>query len=147
MRSIFASFWFWLLIISLITIIIAALIVAANKKTTNWSWALFTIGIVLAVLAIIFGLIEAFWVPSCGKKKIECPPLVYQDECQFDRMNACNSPKITSCNSPTIMSPRMMSPSCNSPTCYPSRANINLPQAQRGFIATSNNLSSLAPSP
>lgn len=174
MKSIFATFWFWLLMLGLLLILIGALIGGGTKCMNGWVWALFIVGIIFFVLSFLFMLFDLKYCPSQPKKqecsmKQECG---IKQECEIK--NTCgmisdnkitlnspgylSSPPIEKYNTkPISYSPGVtpniscgMSPvtTCNtsfSPMGSPTKICYNIPQAQRGFVTTSQDLSSLAP--
>ncbi len=118
MKSLIGSFWFWLFLIGILLILTSLIIGGGMKKIAGWNWAIFVVGLVFSVLAIIFALYECFKVPE----------VTYEEKVTTT----------TTTTTPIINSPQ-------SPFKSPTYINSNIPQAQRGFATTSSELSSLEP--
>lgn len=142
-RSIFSYFWFWLLIIGIVLILLAAILHLAFKENTHWVWWIFAAGALLAVLGIIFAAVSYFQEPKCVPGEIvesECPKV--WDASPRSASSLAQSYIPVSETQVSMKSPK--SP-IYSPIGTPTQANLNLPQAQRGFTTTGNELSTLAP--
>ena len=111
MDSVIKSFWFWLLIIGVALILTSILIAGGMKEMKGWTWAIFVVGCVLAILGIIFAFVAWSKYTPC-----ESNPVEKKESIEISQQ----TPEIT-------------------------RVSVNVPQAERGFSATSMNLSSLAP--
>ena len=131
-KSIFKQWWFWMLLIGIFSILVAALLHLGLKENTQWVWIIFGIGALLAVLGIIFALVSYFTQPRCVVANTKTDTF----GCENVNMNKMST------QIPTPIP--VVSPGC-SPMRQPSMATQNLPQAQRGFMSTSNDLSALAP--
>lgn len=173
MKSIFASIWFWIFAIGFLLIVIAALIGGGMKKINGWVWGLFIIGIILFILGILFAFLEKGYSKDCGKSVAEKSLIV--DQCELNNSTVstikCSESTVQtasiaspltsgSCspgasvplsaltsNSPMTLShsPSLASASSLSPMGSPTKISCNVPQAMRGFVTTSADLSSLAP--
>ena len=121
MKHVTQSFWFWLLIIGIFLILLAALLGGGLKDVNGWIWAIFIAGAVLAILGIIFGIVAWAKAEPCD-------------------MRNDKSSKMTPVES---RSDHLSSPS--SPIGTPTRVTSNVPQSQRGFATTNLNLSALSP--
>jgi len=127
MSSVVKSFWFWLLIIGILLILTAVLIAGGMKEMHGVTWGVFVVGCVLALLGIIFGFIAWSKYKPC-------------EESCLNNVEVCDSP------SPSPIY-KYTSPinSSGSNIGTPTMVSMNLPQAKRGFSATSLELNSLAP--
>ena len=126
MDSVVKSFWFWLLIIGMALILTSILIAGGMKEMKGWTWIIFVVGAVLAVLGIIFGFVAWSKHKPCVENSSETVCSTQIEDCGCDT----NSPSYSYSNKTT---PQI------------TKVSMNVPQAQRGFSATSVNLSSLAP--
>ena len=141
MKNVTSSFWFWLLIIGIFLILFAALIAGGMKETNNWVWGLFVVGAVFAVLGIIFAIVE--WSCLDTSQYVNCPEL-NKDECPYANITSSPYSNVTS----NVTSPGSLSFEKSvsySPIGTPTKVNMNVPQAQRGFATTDKTISSLAP--
>ena len=168
MKSIFASIWFWILAIGFLLILIAALIGGGMKKINGWVWGLFIIGIILFILGIIFAFVEKGCSKTSDRSLKTCetnkmsPSKCVNFELKESSITSthhsilaspsipfpvfANSSPMTSGNlSSSNLSSSNLSPSSLSPMGSPTKISCNVPQAMRGFVTTSSDLSSLAP--
>lgn len=119
-QSIFSYWWFWLMIIGLILILLAAVLHLTIKDNTQWVWWIFAAGALLVLIGIVLWFVSYFNQPTCGvteEKESSCPKVVPMPE------DGPYTPKMDI-----------------------SMSNINLPQAQRGFTTSATEISALAPS-
>lgn len=132
-----ATFWFWFIVIGLLLMIVAALVSGGMNQTTGWTWAVFVVGAVLALIGFIWGII--CWVQGnsqCGLKGKDCggdypglpENITYVPQTHIDLRSPVPQTQIY------VDSPNPIAIQTN-----------NIPQSQRGFTTTSLNLSSLAP--
>nr|QBK90431.1 MAG: uncharacterized protein LCPAC103_01120 [Pithovirus LCPAC103] len=63
-ESIFVQLWFWMIVIGVILLIIAAIDYAARRQARWWTWVLIGIGAGLVTLGIILGALYANRRPS-----------------------------------------------------------------------------------
>ena len=124
MDSVIRSFWFWLLIIGVALILTAILIAGGMKEMKGWTWGIFVVGCVLAILGVIFGFIA--WSKYTPCKQNEVIEHSKVEECSYNTP----SPHYSYSNQTTPEFTKV-------PT--------NIPQAKKGFSTTTMNLSSLAP--
>ena len=146
-RSIFSYWWFWALLVGVLLILLAAILHLAFKENTQWVWWIFAAGALLSILGIIFAFVSYFHQPRCVPTTTE-----ETTEKQFGCNKVSNYPSEQYSNNEQYSSPSnneyssAMSSPVYSPIGTPSAATHNLPQAQRGFVTSANELSSLAPS-
>jgi Na+/melibiose symporter-like transporter len=163
MKSILTSFWFWLFIIGIALILLAALIGGGMKKVTGWIWALFIVGVVLALLGVIFAFVAIRNAKPCVEERNElpcpnlystsgepigCPLAKKSQNYNYASPNVVNSPNNinNAAVSPNkVNSPNKANSAAVSPLGTPTLVSSNIPQAQRGFATTSLNISALAP--
>lgn len=144
MKDITSNFWFWLLIFSLLLILISALM---NDKiemfSENWKRIFFIIGAILAVLAIVFLLIN--W--SSFSDNFEKTDTIEDYNFNFSPDYSPDySPDLSATSLPnSTSSADFSSLSAASPVKSPTRVTSNIAQAQRGFTSTKDSISSLAP--
>jgi len=133
------SFWFWLVIIGLLLILTAILIGGGMKEIKGWTWAIFILGAVLGLLGIIFAIIAWSKYTPCGN---ECGDL---SACDKPIKMTITSPLVSKTNTP-MNSPIYSNPGSafSSPIGTPTKVTTNIPQAKRGFTASSLELSSLS---
>ena len=124
MDSIVRSFWFWLLIIGVALILTSILIAGGMKQMKGWTWGIFIVGCVLAILGIIFAFVAWSKYTPCKEDEVNVNSKVEDCGCQVESPSYSYSNQVT----PEI-----------------TKVSMNIPQAQRGFTATSINLSALAP--
>ena len=129
MNSIINSFWFWLLIIGILIVLTAVLIAGGMKKMHGWTWGIFIVGCVLAIMGIIFGLIA--W-----KRNVPC-----KEEILCSKIEGCEESPYFPMSSSSPMSSNPLSSRIGTPTLV----TTNIPQAKRGFATTSLTLNNLAP--
>lgn len=154
MKSTFQSFWFWILLLGLLLILIGALIAGGTKQFSGWVWGLFIVGIVMALIGLLIGILSWNSNKNIGNV-LPCPKIT---EMQVNEGPGCNSPSRLENsyipNLSTNTSLNTKSPSINenlsrnissSPPMVPTKVSTNIPQAQRGFATTSLNLSALSP--
>ena len=141
--SVFKSYWFWLLVVGLLIVILAALFTSGFQQDNGWVWWIFALGIVLIVLGIIFGL--ATWY---GNKK-ECSLHNENMDNNLDNLDGKIDNSKSKVVTPATPLPMPSAPSSpvTSPLKSPTRVTINMPQVQKGFLSTTDNLATLAPSP
>ena len=126
MDSIIKSFWFWLLIIGVLLILTAILIAGGIKQMHGWTWGLFVVGCVLAILGIIFGFIAWYRYKPCPVEEEEtCPKVIDGCGCEAES-EYVTTPVSSRIGTPTVVT-------------------TNIPQAKRGFATTSLTLDNLAP--
>ena len=125
MDSIIKSFWFWLLIIGVALILTAILIAGGMKEMKGWTWGIFILGCVLAILGIIFAFVAWGRAKDYVESKETCSAQI--EDCGCDAKTPFSN--YTSQHS----------------TPQITKVSTNIPQAQRGFSATSVDLSALAP--
>lgn len=135
-RSIFSYYWFWLLIVGVLLILLAAILHLGLKENTNWVWWIFVVGAVLAVLGIILSVVSYYNEPACVVEPVE--------SADFDCDDIMNSSPQYNTTIPISKTAELSSP-IYSPIGTPSKSTLNLPQVQRGFTTTGSELSSLAP--
>ena len=129
------SFWFWLVIIGLLLILTAIIIGGGMREIKGWTWGIFIVGAVLGLLGVIFAIITwSRYTPKtldCGDKPVKM---------------TITSPLASRTVIPEA-SPIYSTPTSaySSPIGTPSKVTTNIPQAKRGFTATSSDLSVLAP--
>lgn len=145
-KSIFASYWFWLLAIGIIIILVAALIRTGVHENNGWIWWIFVIGLILALLGIVFGIVT--WMNDCEVVTHDTlytanhvAPHVHVEPAVPVIVPSYPSTPVAAVNS-TIPYQRS---ELASPVRAPSQISVNMPQAQRGFTATETDLASLAP--
>lgn len=141
-RSIFSYWWFWILIVGILLILLAALLHLGLKENTTWVWWIFVAGAVLAVLGIILAVVAYYNQPKCIVTEPESAIVTEDHGCS--RISD-NYPQSSLEKSYIPISDNEMGSPVYSPIGTPSRSSINIPQAQRGFSTTSSGLSSLAP--
>lgn len=56
--SFFTSAWFWLAVIGIILVIVAIVLYTTRKPVEWWVWAILIAGVILAVLAVIIGVVQ-----------------------------------------------------------------------------------------
>ena len=139
-KSVISSFWFWLLIVGILLILIAAMLSGGLREVNGWIWGIFIAGVIFSILGVIFALIS--WSKTINT------------DSSHKSENIHSSYSSPSYSSPSYSSPSYSSPSCSSsnynspipsPIGTPTPVNYNIPQAHRGFASTNLNLSSLAP--
>lgn len=146
MRSLFVSFWFWLLIIALILLFLVALISGAQKRVTDWMWGLFILSIILVILSFFLALIEAFCIPSFPSysQKTLRENENLQSNLQTDLQTDLQTNSQRLCTD-RISNNSNISNISNISENSTTKLNINVPQVRRGFVSTDCNINSLAP--
>jgi glucan phosphoethanolaminetransferase (alkaline phosphatase superfamily) len=150
------SFWFWLLIFAILSILIAAIIDRGMEKTNGWIWGLFIFGCVLALLGVVLAFYE--WKKSASLDSVT--PSMSSASMVTPSMTSTSlvSPSLVSpslYSSPSSLSTPSSSPSLStsfSPSYYksmspmgtPTYSSVNIPQAQRGFSTSNCELSQLS---
>ena len=125
------SYWFWLLILGVFLILLAALIGGGKKEVNGWIWGIFIAGAVLSILGIIFAIVA--WSRAT--------PCYVEPAC-----DVASSPSRFVPNSPvSTINTKLATSSSFSPMGTPTRIASNIPQAQRGFSTTNLDLSQLSP--
>lgn len=130
--SIFSQWWFWLLIIGIILLLVAAFLHLGLKENTEWAWWIFIAGAVLAVIGIIGSFVVLARSPKCTE---------YVAAASSDASSSAAVAETKPLESSSIQAPAEYQIST------PSYTDLNFPQAERGFTATSQSLDSLAMSP
>jgi len=81
-ESIFTQLWFWMIVIGIILLIIAAIDYAARREARWWTWTLLGIGAGMVILGIILGALYANRKPTypvyapppgCAPKPVYAP--------------------------------------------------------------------------
>ncbi len=135
--SIISYFWFWILIIGILLILLAALLHLGLKKNTGWVWWIFIAGAVLAVLGIILAIVS-YYNTKCVV--VQPSPITEDFGCNnFSPETSVNESYIPLSSEAPVQSP------VYSPMGTPSRSTLNMLQTQRGFATSSSELSRLAP--
>lgn len=91
--SIFTQLWFWMIVVGVILLIIAAIDYAVRREARWWTWTLVGIGAGLVVLGIILGALYAnrrpsyphasYQQPGCNQPRFNQQPPVPQCGQQF----------------------------------------------------------------
>jgi len=78
-ESIFVQIWFWMIVIGVILLIIAAIDYAARREARWWTWVLVGVGAGMVTLGIILGAFYANRRPSYPR--YQQPQMMYRPGC------------------------------------------------------------------
>ena len=164
----FKTIWYWILLIGLLAIIVGLIIAGCKAEWNGWSWGFVIGGIILVFLALILAFFSItshcnhthehlshlpvsptyiapspVFVPSHVSTPTYVPSVPIVRETTTVRSLAPGEGPMSSVELPKI--PPLPVSTRSSPLSSPTFTTTNVPQAQRGFVSSSLDLSSLAP--